>query len=128
MANAPKIFNVDKFATPKRVLVIDGAQHPIKTLTVQAFIDNLQTAERLAEEAKRGVADLRLSRQIEESVQAVAETVPSLPVERIRELRIEQLTAVLEFIRGDLDPNENALAPAEGAATEEGEATAKKPD
>lgn len=121
-----KIFNVDKLVPKKRVLTIDGVQHPIRTLNVDEFITNLAAAEALAEEIKKGEADLRMSTQVKESKAAIHEAVPTLSMERIGRLSIDALTAVLEFIRGDLDPNEEAPAP--GAEGEQEGASAKKPD
>lgn len=112
-----EILNIDAFAQPKRFMVLAGQRHEVKPLTVQDFIDNLKAATELE---KQGAADLPLHEQVDASVREIVKAVPTLDEAVVRGLSIEAVTAIMKFIRGDLDPTEAAP----GA---QGDADAKKP-
>jgi hypothetical protein len=121
-----KILNIDSYVAPKRQLAFKGKNHDVLPLNVQQFIDNLAAAEKLEKEQGDG-AKFALSEQVKESVAAISQAIPTLQREEILNLPIEAMTAVLEFIRGDLDPPASAAVEGQDAQPEEG-ADAKKPD
>lgn len=114
-----EILNIDAFVQPKRVLTMGGVQHEVKPLTVQDFIDNLKAASELE---GKSLSEVPLHEQVDASVKEIIKAVPTLQEGVVRAMSIEAITAILNFIRGDLDPKAGAKA-TEG----EGADSAKKP-
>lgn len=108
-----KILNIDTFAQVKRQIVFKGVTHDVRETSVQQFIDNLKAAEEL-EKAGKGEPDT-LSRQVEQSISAICDAIPTMKPEDLKAVPIEAITALLQFIRGELDPDASG-APAEGQA------------
>jgi len=113
-----KILNLDSFAAVKRQLVLGGKPHDVLETTVQAFIDNLVAAEAMDKAAAQNGDTVLLSEQVGKSVDAIIASVPTLPREELMARPIEVLTAIMKFIRGELDPDTVGDAPKE--STEEG--------
>lgn len=111
-----KILNIDQYANTNRQLSIGGNVYPVEEPTVQQFIDNLKVAEDLE---KQGTPDTKvsLSESFEQAVKTITQAVPTMPVELVRSLKLPAMTAVLQFIRGELDPDVVAPA-AEGTDSE----------
>lgn len=109
-----KILNIDAFAEVKRTLVFKGVSHAVEEISVQGFIDNLKAAEAL--EAAGG--DKTLSKSFEDAVVAIRQAIPTIPEDAVRGMKLPAMTAVMQFIRGDLDPVEKSA---------EGDVTEKKP-
>lgn len=118
-----KVLNLDGFAQVKRQLELKGKKHDVKETSVQQFIDNLAAAEAL--EAKGEKTKEVLSRQIAASVDAILESVPTMPREDLVGLPIEALTAIMKFIRGEMDPE---VKPTEVPAADQAEGTEAKKD
>lgn len=115
-----KILNVDQYANTTRQLSLGGTVYPVEEPTVQQFIDNLKAAEDLEKHGAPEAATT-LSESFEQAVKTIVQAVPTIPVERVRSLKLPAMTAVLRFIRGELDPD--VVAPAA-----EGEDSGKKQD
>jgi len=117
-----KVLNIDNFAQVKRQLVANGQTHDVLELSIQQFINNLKAAEELEGAGKLPTTPETLSKQVENSVQAILQSVPSLPAEYLRTRPVEALGAILKFIRGEMDPDN--LTPSD--ATDGGEGDEKK--
>lgn len=111
-----KILNIDTFAQVKRQIVFKGTTHDVRETSVQQFIDNLKAAEEL-EKASQGAPET-LSRQVELSIAAICDAIPTMKAEDLKTVPIEAITALLQFIRGELDPDTSG-APAPEAAGED---------
>lgn len=96
-----KVLNIDAFAQVKRQIVLKGVTHDVRETSVQQFIDNLKAAEDL--EAAQSSAPEKLSAQIERSVGAIIEVIPTLPREELGKAPVEAISALLKFIRGEMD-------------------------
>lgn len=112
-----KVLNLDSFAQVKRQLQLAGVTHDVLEVSVQQFINNLKAAEDL--ESKGQKTPETLSAQVEASVSAILESVPTLQREQLVSRPIEALTAIMQFIRGEMDPDV-ATAPATADNTAEG--------
>lgn len=111
-----KILNIDAFAKTDRQISLAGKTYPVEELSVQEFIDNMKAAEALEKEG----ADVSLSKSFEQAVAAVKQAIPTLPEAEIRKLKLPAMTAVLRFVRGELDPDvANAPTKSEAGAVEE---------
>lgn len=97
-----KILNIDQFASVKRQIVFKGVTHDVHEVSVQQFIDNLKAAEDLD---KAGAEPDSLSKQLERSIAAIHDVIPTLSVEELRKLPIEAVATLLKFIRGEMDPD-----------------------
>lgn len=100
-----KILNIDAFAQITRQISLGGVAYPIEETSVQQFIDNLKAAEAL--EATDPDAKENVARNFEQAIVAIREAIPTLPEDKIRALKLPAMTAVLQFIRGELDITEN---------------------
>ena len=98
-----KVLNLDGFAQVKRQLTLKGVNHDVLETSVQQFIDNLAAAEAL--EAKGEKTLETLSQQVKASVDAILESVPTIDRADLVALPIEALSAIMKFIRGELDPD-----------------------
>lgn len=96
-----KILNIDAFSDPKREVTLGGVTYPVQEISVQEFIDNLKASESLEKEG----STLTLVESFEEGVKAIKQAVPTMPEATIRSLKLAAMTAVLRFVRGELDPD-----------------------
>ena len=96
-----KILNIDAFASTKRQITIGEVTHDVQEPTVQQFIDNLKAAEAL--EGDGATPSMRQS--FEQAVVAICQAMPTMKEEQVRALKLPAMTAVLQFIRGELDPD-----------------------
>jgi hypothetical protein len=108
-----KILNLDTFATVKRQLVLAGKTHDIPEVSVQAFIDNLKAAEEMDAAAAVAGKEAPLSTQVENSIAAILSSIPSLVRDDVAKLPVEALSAIMKFIRGEMDAGEGAEGGAE---------------
>ncbi len=98
-----KILNLDSYAAVKRQVTLAGVSHNVEELSVQQFIDNLAAAEELEAEAAKG--DMPIGRGMQLSVEQAKKAVPTLSEDVLRALKMSQMAALLQFIRGELDPD-----------------------
>lgn len=107
-----KILNIDAFAEVKRQISFAGQTYAVEEQSVQEFIDNLKAAEAL--EAS-GTSE-SYATNFEGAVKMVIKSIPTLPEAVIRKLKVPALSAILQFIRGDLDPDATPATEAEATA------------
>lgn len=107
-----KILNLDKLieTQPKRELVLGGKPYPIDDMTVENFsVTTLRAKE---------IENADLPTQLEETVQLIARSVPSIDVALLRSLSLVNLNIISAFVRGeDIDGVETVES---SAGTEEG--------
>lgn len=123
-----KVMNIDAFVAPERRLLWKGKAYDVQELNLQQFIDNLQAAESLDKEKKQGADAVQA--YLELSIKAILKAVPGFPEEDLRAMPVTAMSKVLEFIRGDFDPDAaKSAAPAAAGegTTQEGAAAEKKP-
>lgn len=111
-----KILNLDTFVQVKRQIVLKGVTHDVRETSVQQFINNLKAAEEL--EAAGTAAPEKLSNQVENSVKAICDSIPTLDPAELRVMPIEAIGAILKFIRGELDPETLATPSGEEGGAE----------
>ena len=104
-----KVLNLDELAPEKRVLTIKGVKYPMKDMTVADFIEVTKKAEDATADSAK---ELSVSEQVVLLVDAIQNAFPTCPKEVLLALAIEQLTAILIFVRGEIP---------EGATIEEAE-------
>lgn len=93
-----KTLNIDALAKTTRTLTFGGETYPVLEMTVENFIETSKEAAAL--EKKDGVTFLD---QLQMTMNIVRRSVPTLPVEKLQGLSIEQLVTVSKFLRGELD-------------------------
>lgn len=98
-----KILNLDTYAEVKRQITLDGKSHSIVETTVQEFCNNLVAAEIIEKADLQGVEATK--RGVDLSIASILQSIPTLDEERVRRLNLVQMSVVLKFIRGDLDPD-----------------------
>ena len=96
-----KILNVDQYSSANRQITFAGQTYPVEEPNVQQFIDNLKAAEDLEKSEAKNES---LSDSFEQAVKSIKQAIPSMPETVIRTLKISAITAILQFIRGELDP------------------------
>lgn len=96
-----QILNIDTFAQVKRQVVLKGVSHNVCETSVQQFINNLKAAEDL--DGASQSAPEKLSAQVERSVSAILESIPTLEPADLKSAPIDALSALLKFIRGEMD-------------------------
>ncbi|MCY1200489.1 hypothetical protein D9M72_119190 [compost metagenome] len=111
-----KILNLDQYAEVKRRVTLKGIKHDVEEVSVQDFVNNFAAAEKLEADHANGVP---MGEGVNLSVRAIMASVPTLDEATIRALKMPQMAALLQFIRGELDPEVAKDAP--GAAPSEGE-------
>lgn len=111
-----KILNLDELETTiEKVIVLKGVKHPFVPFSVGDFIDNLKEMEA---NAKR--EDVPMSEYMEHMIGMVQRSFPSIPEQEVRDLPMEKLKAITDFIKGVTE--EEALA----GIQDEQDAEAKK--
>lgn len=103
-----KILNIDSFASTNRQISLGGVTYNVEEPTVQQFIDNMKAAEELE---KQGAGQKSLSESFEDAVKVITQSIPTMPEDTVRKLKLPAMIAVMQFVRGDLDPTA-AQAPA----------------
>ena len=90
-----KILNLDDYAKITRTVTVNGVTYEIAEMSVADFIETTKDAESLEKST-------RFSDQIELTVKVAARTIPSMPEEVIRSLRVDQLVVLSKFLRNEL--------------------------
>jgi hypothetical protein len=122
-----KILNLDQFAVVTRQVKLGGVSHNVREVCVQDFVNNLTAAEQLetavAAAGENEEMSIGLIRKgIEDSIVAIRDSIPTLEEPQVRALGMTQMSALLQFIRGELDP----VMPSEPAAVAQEGTEAKK--
>jgi len=90
-----KILNIDKLAKKEgREVVLFGKAHVVNGMTVENFIETTTVAEQLENEPS-------LVKQVQATVDMVLRSVPTVERKDLEMLELEQLQAIVSFIRGD---------------------------
>lgn len=90
-----KVLNVDKLAGKEgRELVISGKTHKVNGMTVGSFVEGILAAEELAKSDS-------LVAQVNATITMILRSVPTLERETLEGLELEQLQAIVAFVRGD---------------------------
>lgn len=104
-----KILNVDALTQISRQISIGGKTYPVLEPMVQEFIDNLKAAEAIEDARAAGVEtpekQLRMSEAMEQGLETIFKSIPSLPKELLLKQGVVAVMAILQFIRGELDPS-----------------------
>ena len=93
-----KLLNLNELAQEIREVKIGDKVHRVREMTVDAFIKTTQVAEALGDEAS-------IAKQMQAVVEMIQLAIPTLTIEEITELSVDQLHALSTFIRGG-DPTE----------------------
>jgi len=114
-----KILNLDQLAerepNERRVIAINGVEHPIVEMTVGMFIDVNARAKKL-----EGETDM--VKQLEATIDTILLFVPTLKREQLTNHKLETLQTIVEFVRGDdIEQAQAQASMPEGAAAPEGE-------
>ena len=107
-----KILNLDSYAEVKRQVTLGGVKHDVRELSVQDFVNNMSAAEKLERESTDGVPT---KEGVDLSVKVILASVPTLDEVVVRGMAMVAMSALLQFIRGDLDPDVVSAPVAEGA-------------
>lgn len=119
-----KILNIDKLAGKQsRELVIFDKKYKVESNTVGTFLENITAAEELAKSDS-------LVDQVNSTIDMILRSVPTLEREVLVKLELEQLQAIVAFVRGDevegaTTVNETKKAGKKAAASDEGDAQKK---
>lgn len=91
-----KVLNLDKFATKKeqRKLVIGGQEYVVEPMTVENFIATTKAAEAMQDKAS-------IAEQVEATIDMIVRSVPTIDRAVLNSLDLEQLQAIVAFVRGD---------------------------
>lgn len=102
-----KILNIDSFAKDERSIKLGGVEYPIKEMTVDNFIETTRQALTLE--------NANLVEQVEGTITMIRRSIPTVPDEILRNIKLEHLQVITAFIRGDhlVEGVEDTDAPAE---------------
>lgn len=90
-----KILNLEKLsASEERVLKVGDKEYPVSPMTVSNFIETTRAAEKLESETS-------VVAQVEATVEMVLRSVPTITRDVLDQLSLEQLQAIVAFVRGD---------------------------
>lgn len=92
-----KLLNIDDLVTPEKAVTIKGVEYVIQNQTVGQMLSAIQASEMV----ESGNVDPAVTfRKIVETVSMV---IPDCPEEVLMNLRLEQLTAILEFANSKIE-------------------------
>lgn len=92
MAKNLKLLDLDQFVPDVKTIKLGGVSHAMKEITVAEYIAKTKALK----EAK--TTDDSVADQIEQTVQMITEGFPTIPVETLKAMSLQMLTAILEFI------------------------------
>jgi hypothetical protein len=93
-----KMLNLDALASKSaRGITLFGVDYPVKQMTVQDFIEANKEAELI--EAVKGDA----SASLEATIRMLKRTIPTLPETEVRNMSLELLGFLVQFINGELE-------------------------
>jgi hypothetical protein len=120
-----KVLNLDEIETTSdRSIILNKASHAFQPYTVGAFIEQMKAME---EFGKR--TDVTTSEYLEHMVATIHGAFPTAPLAELKELSMEKIKLISDFVKGDLHKEavaglETADAPAaEAAKNGEGESS-----
>lgn len=91
-----KIVNLDQLVTKRdKVVVLNGKEHEMKTLTVKDYVLQMKAASQINEMVKAGDESIESAeRVIELTVEALMKVFPTITKDEFEALNMEQLTAI----------------------------------
>ena len=102
-----KMLNLDEVASKtSKVLKLGGKKYEMVSMSVREFIDFTREAD--TQEDKDKADPKTVPEMMEAFVDMVVKSFPSMPVEIVGSLNLDQLKAVVSFARGDDDPEEDS--------------------
>lgn len=92
-----KVLNLDKIETKRdKVVILNGKEHVMKTLTVKEYIESMKSAEKIDKLASK--ADISNASQILElTLDALNKFFPTIKRTELEQLSYEQLTAIRQL-------------------------------
>ena len=108
-----KILNIDAFALSTRQISLGGKTYAVEEPSLQEYIDSLKASEAIETDPS---GEVNLVESFEGAVKAIAKAIPSMPIETVKALKLPAMTAVLQFIRGEIDGEGESAPEAEGDA------------
>jgi hypothetical protein len=94
-----KLLNLDELVNEQRVLKLNGQEHVMKSLSVGDFIELNREIEKFK---KRG-GELTTEEQVELMIAEVQRYFPTMGTSELRNLTINQLLLILNFVRDSQD-------------------------
>ncbi len=94
-----KILNLDELAPEEKQLKLKGEGYSMKEMSVDDFISITRKAEKIEKDS----TDMPMSDRVEFLMDMVCDSFPTCPRDDLRGLNLEQLNAIIEFARGDMD-------------------------
>jgi hypothetical protein len=89
-----KVLNLDKLGLVTRKVILFGEKHSVVDMTVSNFIETTMKAESLEAEDSP-------VKQVESAIEMVIRSIPTADSAKLKLLNLDQLKAIVEFIRGD---------------------------
>ncbi|WP_028449706.1 hypothetical protein [Chitinibacter tainanensis] len=91
-----ELLNIDELMPPERYLRFKGVNYEVKSFTLADFLRGKQEGDRLQEVAMTGDT----KSMIEEMIKVVQKSVPSMPIDVLESMTLNELTIVTQFVRG----------------------------
>lgn len=91
-----KVLNLDAVKKPKKILTFLGVDYEVLAMSVETFIE----VSHLAQQIKPTDPFVK---QVELMVDMISRCIPSIPVETLKSMDIEELTLLMSFVKGELD-------------------------
>jgi hypothetical protein len=115
-----KIVNLDQLETKRdKVVVLGGVEHVMKTLTVKDYVHQLKTQAELEKLSTSEDIDIATADRIMElTIKALHDLFPSLTIDQLEALNMEQLNAIRDLAQ-------NYTADEAPKAEDTGESTGK---
>jgi hypothetical protein len=112
----PAMLNLDDLVADTKSIVYKGATHTSVEMTVETYLERVKAANALKAAQSAEGETLPVSAQIEQSITMVHETFPTFPVEEIRTLSLQRMTALIAYVLAS--PKDIAEGVEKAAATE----------
>jgi hypothetical protein len=98
-----KTLNLDALVKTNRTITLGGREYAVEEMTVENFIETTKAAEKLG-------SDASLADQMEAAIEMTMRSVPAIERDTLKKLSLDQLTTIVQFLRGDFDGTEPAPA------------------
>ncbi|HHQ1841605.1 hypothetical protein [Acinetobacter baumannii] len=96
-----KLLNLDPLvkSVKKRVVVVNGKNHEIRTLNVEQFLQIVDESKSIVERAEKG--EFTLADEVRLTRKVVGLAIPTMTEEEINKLDVSQIQAIAEFAKGN---------------------------
>ncbi|AZB89744.1 hypothetical protein DKE39_019250 (plasmid) [Acinetobacter baumannii] len=94
-----KLLNLDPLvkSVEKRVVVVNGKNHEIRTLNVEQFLQIVDESKSIVERAEKG--EFTLADEVRLTRKVVGLAIPTMTEEEINKLDVSQIQAIAEFAK-----------------------------